>query len=371
MIQRLLILVLAVIGLSACGSLSDDEGWFVDRSDDYLEARQLPELEVPQDMRASEMADPFPIPQATPRANPQYFPARPPLPDALYADDSRREVRIQRLSSRQWLVVPEPPNTVWPKLKQFLAENGATVVFERPPEGRVDTGWFEVRSASVENYRDVVRLVLQQERENVGLSTGRERLRLRLEQGLQANTSELHLRHENDSMATPSPDGISSLNDISSSVPSVESELLNEIGAYIASRVSEQTVSKVATNIASTAKARMGRSDAGQPVLELALDYERAWAAVGRALDNATVEVTDAENGEYHVKVPSALFTGEDRPSFFQRVMGRGRAETYDLVLLVSGQAEDHQVSVRNPDGEFADRTISQEVLNLVREFAG
>ncbi len=364
-------LILLLTVLAGCSWLNDDEGWFVDRRDDYLDAEQLPPLAVPEDMRSENLSDPFPIPEVAERSNPQYFPRRPPLPNALYADDTRREVRIQRLSDRGWLVVPEPPDTVWPKLKQFLAENGLQVVHEAPSVGRLDTEWFDVSDAA--RYRDVVRIVVQEGRRDLGLATGRERLRLRLEPGLQAETSEIHLRHENDSMAAPSAAELVSLTDVSSVAAELESELLNEIGAYIASRVSEQTVSKVATNIAGAAKAQLDRNTSGQPVLRLRLDRERAWAAVGRALENGAVEVTNADTdaGVYAVRVNEALFTGGEEPGFFGRLLGRNRSEVHDLTLKLDGAAENLELSVHQPDGGYADRDLSREVLNLVREFAG
>ena len=57
----------------------------------------------------------------------RFYPGRPPLPGTIYAADNRGEIRIQRLGDRIWLVVPEPPTTVWPKIKQFLADNGVAV----------------------------------------------------------------------------------------------------------------------------------------------------------------------------------------------------------------------------------------------------
>ena len=367
----LLTVLLASLLTGGCSWLNDDEGWFVDRRDDYLDARQKPSLRVPGDLAVADLEDPFPIPDVPDQTNPQYFPKKPPLPNALYADDTRREVRLQRLADRQWLVVPEPPTTVWPKLKQFIAENGLRTVHDEPAVGRIDTDWFAVSNAA--QYRDVVRIVLQEGRREVGVDDGRERLRFRVEQGLQAETSEIHLRYENDVLAAPSAEGIVSLSGVTSVVPNLEGELLNEIGAYIASRVSEQTVSKVATNIAGTAKAFIDRNDSGEPVLRLLLDRERAWAAVGRALANGSVDITaaDPQTGTHEVLISDVLFTGEEEPGFFSRLFGRGGVDQHELSLQLTGEEENLELSVHELDGAFAERELSREVLSLVREFAG
>lgn len=364
-------LVFVCMALGACGWMNDDEGMFVDRKDDYLDAKQLPPLEVPADLKAEELKDPFPIPPSPPQANARYFPERPPLPDAIYSSDNRREVRIQRLSSRRWLAIPESPTTVWPKLKQFLAENGVEVAYEQPTDGRIDTGWFRVEPAAQQTYRDVVRLVLQDARAQGGLLTGQDRLRLRLERGMQDQSSELHLRYENDSQALPSPAGIASLATVQSALPGAEDELLKEIGAYIAARVAEQTVSRVATEIAGTEKAELDRDTDGRPILRLRLDHERAWAALSRALENGGVEILaeDEPGGTYDIRVSEAVFSGE-KPGFFKRMFSFGGNKPDDVRVRLVGKDEDHKVLVDLPDGASADEDLAEQVLALIREFS-
>ena len=70
--QRKILCVSLLLGtLGGCSWLSDDEGWFVDRRDDYIDAEQLPPLQVPGDMAATPLQDPFPIPPLAERNNPQ------------------------------------------------------------------------------------------------------------------------------------------------------------------------------------------------------------------------------------------------------------------------------------------------------------
>jgi len=361
----------AVVLVGGCGWMNDDEGLFVDRRDDYVKARQLPPLEVPKDLHAEQMEDPLPIPVVPVQPNAVYFVERAPLPEAIYTSDNRGEVRIQRLSQRRWLAIPESPTTVWPKVKQFLAENRMAVIFEEPAEGRIDTDWFEVAPVEKQKYRDVVRLVLQEKRQAEGLTTGRERLRLRLEGGLQDQSSEIHLRQENDSRGVPSEAGLASLVKVTSTLPSAEDELLKELGAYIAARVSEQTVSRVASNILGVNKAQMDRGADGSPVLRLRLDFERAWAAVNKALENGGVEVTsdDSATGTYEIRVSDAVFAGE-KPGFFKRMFSFGSKQPQDLKIQLEGNGEEFSVLVQDENGQPADRDLAQQVLALIREFA-
>lgn len=366
MTYRILILAL-VSGLSACGWFNDDKGFFVNRSDDYIDMSENHDLVVPGDLQSARIADPFPIPRIPGQLNPEYFPDRPPRPDAIYASDNRDEVRIQRLGERRWLAVPEAPTTVWPKVKQFLAENGVGIAAELSSQGRIDTQWLEIGDRE---YRDIIRTLIRDDRTDANIDSGRDRLLIRVEPGLRELTSEVHVRYENDELAPPR-EGIIDLNQMQSLLPEVETDVLNEIGAYIAARVSEQTISMVAQEIEGGVKSELSRDDSGEPVLNLKLDKERAWATVGQALSRAEVEVTDLNeaDGVYHVSILDATLTGEQR-GWLSGLFGRGKSK-YELQLHLSETATSlYQVSVRDKDAAPMDRDFSQQVLAMLREYS-
>lgn len=365
-------LVLAVLALAGCGWMNDGEGLILDPSDDYMSAEQDEDLVVPGDLRNLANTDPFPIPVAPQPLNPRYYPRRPPLPDAIYANDNRDEVRIQALGDRRWLVVPEAPTTVWPKLKQFLAENGIAVIHDAPEVGRLNTDWLKIEDRQ---YRDVIRTALRDAKQSNNLQVGQDRLLMRVEQGLRPLTTEVHLRHENDSLTLPVRDDIENLESLFSDLAGAERDLLNEIGAYIAAKVSEQTVSKVALQIGSSEKAALTLDDNGDPLLKLFLDYERAWATLGQALDNAQIEVSsyDRETGSYFVNVPTSLITGEEEKGFFCRItFSCDRANSRYFLLLQLQNPGEREFDVVVQDGETRGRIdpdLAQQVLVMIREY--
>lgn len=368
--RPLLILLVALAGSSACSWFSDDKGVFVDRSDDYIDAEENPPLIIPEDLQTGRETDPLPIPPIAESIRPQYFSDSLPRPNAIYADDNRDEVRIQRLGKRHWLAVPESPTTVWPKMKQFLADNGVEASYENAGVGRLDTEWLTVGN---ERYRDVIRQLLRDTKEAAGLTGGQDRFRVRVEQGLRENTSEVHVRHENESFAETGADDLVDLNQTPSHLPEAELDMLNELGAYIAARVAEQTVSMVAQDIGSPVKSFIDRDTRGEPILRLLLDYERSWATVGQALARADIPVAESDQatGVYRISVPADLNIEEEEPGFFGRMFSFGGEDLVELQLAISDAGDGtFLVKVLDAEGQtLADRDFSQELLVIVREY--
>lgn len=362
--------VLALLLLAGgCGWFSDDRGFFVNRSDDYIDAREAPRLVIPEDLGET-LEDPFPIPPVPAQENARFYPSRAPLPDAIYANDNRDAIRIQRLGDRIWLVVPEAPTTVWPKIKQFLAENGVGVVSEQPGRGRITTEWLSVGD---EPYRDVVRSLLQNVKSTAGEGE-RDRLLLQVEQGLRELTSEIHMRHQADAGMSSAQAAPADLDQLASGLIEVERRLLNELGAYIAARVAEQTVSMVAQEIVGQVKSELARDEVGQPILRLFLDEERAWATLGQALDNAGIEVLeiDRQSRVHHVRIPDEVLLGEEKRGFFRRLFSsRGGGDVPEVMLRLIQEEDGHYaLSVWDRAGQSVPAEFAQQVLVLVREYS-
>ncbi len=358
----------AVLLAGGCSWMSDDEGTFVDRTDDYLQAEENQPLNIPSGLDTARVEDPFPIPEITNRLRPEYYPDRPPRPDAIYANDNRDEVRIQRLGERRWLVIPEPPTTVWPKVKQFLAENGVALAWESPADGRLDTVWLDVEAPS----RDVIRAVIRDGKEAAEIQGGEDRLLMRVEPGLRERTCEVHVRYENSDFATPSLQYLIDLESVPSHASAVEQDTLNELGAYIAARVAEQTVSMVAQDISAGVKSNLAVDADGDPILQLRLDRDRAWATIGQALVRADIEVTasDESNGVYQIALPEDLEVEGDGPGFMSRLFSFGGDDILNLQLVLQPGGDGFTVSALDADGEALDRELGQQVLVLIREYA-
>ena len=293
-----LVLLTAMVGCGALPSIP-----FIGDSDKpekqtYVDLRPQPTLQIPEDLKQSELGQVSAVPEISLQRNASFYPDRPPLPDAKYATDNRNEVRMQRLGDRNWLVIPEAPTTAT-KMKQFFADNGIVLADDRPEFGRLNTAWL---TDSGRPARDVVRTLLQSARRDAGLEVGDDRFLIRVEQGLQPQSTEVHIRHDNDALGEDIPAAdLVRVQEVNSDLLAAEKGLLEQIGGYVAARVAESTVSKVALQIGSQPKTDMQRNSDGIPELSFFLDKKRTVASLTQSLRNAGVilNAEDADAGRF------------------------------------------------------------------------
>ena len=375
--KKLSVLVF-LMAIAGCGMLPSLP--FIGDSDTpekqtYVDLRPQPALQIPADLQQSESGQVSAVPEISTQRNASFYPDRPPLPDAKYVTDNRNEVRMQRLGDRNWLVIPEAPTTAWPKMKQFFADNGVVLADDRPELGRLNTSWLEDTGRPA---RDVVRSLLQNARSEAALDMGQDRFLIRVEQGLQPQSTEVHLRHDNDALGEKIPADLVRVQEVSSDLLAAEKELLEQIGGYIAARVAESTVSKVALQIGSQPKTDLQRNSEGIPELSFFLDKKRAVASLTQSLRNAGVilDAEDSEAGRFDISIPSEVLTGRSNTTFFCRLTFScgSRGETSVTLLMSEATSTDkgeaHKIYVLENGQFMTDADKAQEILVLVREFA-
>lgn len=359
------ILAFAVAALvCACGWLSDDEGFFVDRSDDYIEARPAPPLEVPEDLSSAAILDVMKIPDLPPEGRRNTFEEEIPRPEAIFARQEEEGVRIQKLGERRWLLVSQSPAVVWPKVKQFFADNGVAIAKEDGDVGRLDTDWL---APADKETKDVVRLAIREGREAASIDGGRDRLKVLLEQGIRQRTAEVHIRYENDSLHPPVEGAFPEASDAAQ----VETEIIGELGAYIASNVADQSVSFVARQISTQVKAELIRTPDDQPALRLALDFNRAWALVNQSLNDAKVPITDVDRsaGRVFAQINRDILE-EDEDGWFTRLITR-EEKGRPVQIHVAEQNRALEVRVFEEDGTTPVAVdLAEQLLLLIREYA-
>ena len=322
----------------------------------YLAAQPGDELEVPSDLAGVTIEDTWPIPEIDDHPLARVYPGDAPRPEIFVGREDRDAVKIQRLGERRWVVVADPPELVWPVVKQFLTDASVNIAGEDPPRGVIDGGWLDITGGTQD---DIIRTSLRTAREEASIAEGRDRVRFRVEQGIRRGSTEIHVRHENDALMEAGEDFPET-----SAIPSAEESILGEFGSYYAAGVASQTVSMVGRDVATEHKARVERDEAGYPVLRLNVDFDSAWATVNQALTRAEIEVTLQDR-------ESALIEAIMPPEEGTIRLLQGRSQRAKPVRIRINPADDgYVVNVVNQQGIPVAVELSERVLAVLREFA-
>ena len=276
-----------LVSLSGCGYLFGDQGVFRDKSEDYKKAPDMPVITVPEDKSTDALQEIYPVPpvQNALLATDEFEVPRP-TPLAAGAEDEI--VRIQSLGEESWILVAEAPGQVWPQVRSFFASAGIPVSRVDARAGTMETGWLALESAAMAS-----------------------RFRVRIEQGVQRGNSELHVLQQNQAGDVNAWPGESDNAD-------QEQEMLKALAQYIANSAGTAPVSMVAEQaISATGKISLQETGGGEPYIQLALPFDRAWASLGRALEKSTFEVTDLDrsSGLYYANFLGPQ--GEDEGGWF------------------------------------------------------
>lgn len=338
-------IAIAVSATSGCGWLFGRDGYFRDKQDDYQRAQAVSPLKVPEGLNARPMEDMYAVPPGVVAAagTAGY---EVPRPSAMAAENTDKSVRIHKMGDEQWVLVDYSPSQVWPRLKQFLSDNRIELEREDVINGTLDTRWLLSES-------DAVR---------------RERFRVRIEQGVQPNSSELHVLQAQSSKG----------DDIygwpaKSDNQGRERWMLDELANYLASGSGQPSVSLLAQGISTASKVSLVPGPEGRSVIRLELPYERAWASLGLALERSKFKVKDLDrsSGVYFANYRPDLKEGEEEPGFFYRMFNwwgdKNPLEgTYRLDVKDHGKWVEISLKLTD-DSEKLTNERNEDVLTLIK----
>ncbi|HEY8331690.1 MAG TPA: outer membrane protein assembly factor BamC [Pseudomonas sp.] len=351
-----------IIGTSSgCGWIWGDNGYFRDRGSDYLAARETAPMQLPPDVQARRIEPLLPVPAsvATRSAEGEF---EVPRPQGLQATAQRSDFSLQRSGERRWVVAQRSPAEVWPLARQFFEENGLSISEERPETGELVSAWQTVPTA----------LARHLDKADAEVS-----VRLRVEPGVQRNTSEIFLL----SNVRPAGSSAEPAWPARSVQPALDGALIERLQSSLSSSVGQGgSVSLLADRSFDAPKrVSLGSDGSGNPQLSLATDFDRAWSAVGRALQDGDVRVDDMNRslGIYYINLAESADKPGEEPGFFAGLLGgkadaedvESRAERYHVRLTTVGDSV--QVSVEKDLETVAPADVARRVLELIQEHLG
>jgi outer membrane protein assembly factor BamC len=341
--MRFIVLIVLSLGLAGCTWLTGDKGYFRDTSDDYRNARVSPALKVPVGLDDDALQDIYVIPAITEdlRVTGTF---ETPRPAPLAARETEDLVRIQSLGDEEWMLVAVAPGQLWPQVRAFLTTSSLQLARVDARGGLIETGWLKPDHGGMD-----------------------ERYQFRIEQGVQRNTSELHVLQ----MALT---GDTSTWPKTSFEIEREKEMLLAVANFIASNTDAAPVSMMAQQaISATGKVSMQEDADAIAYIRLELPFYRAWASVERALRESNFKVRDRDrsSGWYYIRY---VEKDEDDSGWFDWLFGgddqaaSAEMTDQDFVLTLEKQSPGVvRITIAREDKEALTPAQSQSLLGLIK----
>jgi len=333
----------AVLTTSGCSWVGlDDE--FRDKGEDYKVATTIEPLTLPQGYDSQKIGELYPVPVVPAQVElvDEDGEFLVPAPTPLDFKNDVQNVKIQRLGDDRWVKINVAAEEVWPRLRGWLNSQNVVSALAKPDEGLIQTEWLEFNDNSEE----------------------RRRFQIYVSSGYKPSETEIRVAEQ----AAPAL-SLESITEFSASAkPQREDWLIDSMAKALASQVDEETVSLLAQNIGSGAKADLVISD-DVPHLDLKVGLNRAWTTLSTGISNIHLTVVQANKDKLRVTIDYHPQTdiGEDEGWFFGMFSSEEEQVVKSYDLHAYSVENVIRVEVKEAD-KPVDAAVARQVLSSVYE---
>ena len=368
--MRIACAALALALLGACANP-------LDTKIDYKSAGKLPPLDVPPDLSAPARDNRYQVPEggrgtATLSGYQADRAQQPRAGGNAALLPSPGGMRIERNGNQRWLVVGEPPEKLWPVMKDFWQEHGFLISLELPEAGVLETDWAENRAKIHDSW---IRRTLGSLLEPLLSTAERDKYRTRLERGADGGT-EVYISHRGVAEVYVHEDSMQTAWQPRPPDPELEIEFLRRLMVRLGAP-EERAKAALATAQPATQRAVLKKGLDGAELLEVLEPFDRAWRRVGLALDRVgfTVEDRDRQKGVYFVRYADPEVRRKKEEGFLSRLAfwrddgPRVKPEQYRVeVSAGAAGAEASRVQVLDKNGAAESSPTANRILGLLHE---
>jgi len=373
---RIALALAALLLVGACSTDGSSGGGKVD----YKTAKTLPPLDIPPDLSTPSREGRYTLPEGAKAGTTlsvyQAGRAAQPAPGTSAVLPATQGMRVERDGSQRWLVVNEPPEKLWPQLREFWQENGFILRQEDAAVGIMETDWAENRATISDSW--VTRTLGGLLRSAHGTGE-RDKYRTRLER-TPTGGAEVYISHRGmEEVFSKAGTQLEGARDpvwqTRPSDPELEVEFLRRLMVRLGAP-SEKAQAMIAT-AQPPQRAVLKKGLDGNELLEVFEPFDRAWRRVGLALDRVgfTVEDRDRQKGVYFVRYadPDAEMARKSaEQSMFSWLMfwredgPKVKAEQYRVAVI--GETDNSRVQVLDKNGAAESSATSRRILTLLHE---
>ncbi len=291
---------------TSCSYISGPEGLFPPTKNAFLKEKVEEDMLLPNDLDTIMIENHYPVEIGETLSNDQKVPK----PRQIFASSGNSSVQLRRLGELMWIYVETLPSTSWPITKSYWNTSSYETISANPQSGEIiinfDEGSF---------------------------------LNMKIEHGIKEASTEIFLTQIDKNS-----------NEIISNPDLIQSEL-SSLVSYFADTVDQFTgTSLAAQNLNDLKKTRIFVEN-GRTVIELDLNFDRAWSSVTKAMDAAEIFANDKDrsNGIFYVS-----YVEEDNRGF--------------LSFLNPRKNEDKKVL--SDDAQFEVKIIEKNNKTYVRAYS-
>ena len=251
------ILTISVLLITSCSYISGPEGLFPPTKDEFLKEKIEADIQLPVDLDFV-VENHYPVNKTQELLDNQDVPK----PRQIFSSSGNSSVQLRRLGELMWVYVETLPSTSWPISKSFWDTSSYEVIQSNPITGVIDIAFDETTL-----------------------------LKMKIEHGIKEASTEIFLTQIN----------IES-NEITSNPELIQAELSNLVNYFAESVDQFSGTSLAAQNLNEMKKAKTFIVD-GQTVIQLDLNFDRAWSSVTKAMNASEILTNDKDrsNGIFYV----------------------------------------------------------------------
>tara|TARA_B100002019_G_scaffold223082_1_gene195974 strand:- start:990 stop:1958 length:969 start_codon:yes stop_codon:yes gene_type:complete len=243
---------------TSCSYISGPEGLFPPTKNAFLKEKVEEDMLLPNDLDTIMIENHYPIEIGETLSNDEKVPK----PRQIFASSGNSSVQLRRLGELMWIYVETLPSTSWPITKSYWNTSSYETISANPQLGEI-----------IINFDEGSFLIMK------------------IEHGIKEASTEIFLTQIDKSS-----------NEIISNPDLIQSEL-SSLVSYFADTVDQFTgTSLAAQNLNDLKKTRIFVEN-GRTVIELDLNFDRAWSSVTKAMDAAEIFANDKDrsNGIFYV----------------------------------------------------------------------
>ena len=243
---------------TSCSYISGPEGLFPPTKNAFLKEKVEEDMLLPNDLDTIMIENHYPIEIGETLSNDEKVPK----PRQIFASSGNSSVQLRRLGELMWIYVETLPSTSWPITKSYWNTSPYETISANPQLGEIIINFDE------DSF-----------------------LNMKIEHGIKEASTEIFLTQIDKSS-----------NEIISNPDLIQSEL-SSLVSYFADTVDQFTgTSLAAQNLNDLKKTRIFVEN-GRTVIELDLNFDRAWSSVTKAMDAAEIFANDKDrsNGIFYV----------------------------------------------------------------------